>query len=188
MVLPPSSLLPLGRHTSGQIHVYISAGDWVWAPGWEDWRPHMCYLLWFVEQSSKVGTIDPILQMKKQAQKCFRVCPWSQSWHAVVRKWNRPAWLQSQDSQTRSVHLAKCASPNAANPSLLIFWSDCTSCQILAPQQGIEPESPALEIASLNHWTTRKFPQMLLKTLLDLTSHSPPPQAYPLTSPSCLLR
>jgi len=29
VVLPPSSLLPLGRHTSGQIHVYISAGDWV---------------------------------------------------------------------------------------------------------------------------------------------------------------
>ena len=41
---------------------------------------------------------------------------------------------------------------------------------ILIPQPGIEPASPALEVQSLNHWTTREVPHMCLYpfTWLDL--------------------
>ena len=33
------------------------------------------------------------------------------------------------------------------------------ACEILVLQPGIEPGPPALEAQSLNHWTTREFPQ-----------------------------
>ena len=38
------------------------------------------------------------------------------------------------------------------------FWPHHAACEILAPQPGIEPEPPALEVQSLNHWTTREVP------------------------------
>ena len=30
------------------------------------------------------------------------------------------------------------------------------ACGILVPQQGMEPEPPAMEAQSLNHWTARE--------------------------------
>ena len=36
-----------------------------------------------------------------------------------------------------------------------------TACRILVPQPGIEPMSRAVEVQSLNHWTTRKIPASL---------------------------
>ena len=38
------------------------------------------------------------------------------------------------------------------------FWPHCMACGILVPSPGIEPTSPALEVWSLNHWTTREVP------------------------------
>ena len=38
----------------------------------------------------------------------------------------------------------------------LIFWPHQAACGILVPWPGIEPTPPALEVRSLNHWTTRE--------------------------------
>ena len=41
-------------------------------------------------------------------------------------------------------------------------------CGILIPRPGIEPELPALEKQSLNHWTTREVPeQWTIKYTVD---------------------
>ena len=40
----------------------------------------------------------------------------------------------------------------------------CTSCGIFVPGLEIKPTSPAVKVRSLNHWTTRKVPFLLLKT------------------------
>ena len=42
--------------------------------------------------------------------------------------------------------------------ALFIFWLTHTACGILNPWLGIEPESPAMESQSLNHWTTGEVP------------------------------
>ena len=38
------------------------------------------------------------------------------------------------------------------------FGPHCTARGILVPPPGIEPVSPAVEVQSPNHWTTREFP------------------------------
>ena len=43
------------------------------------------------------------------------------------------------------------------------FWSHGTAYEILVPQPGIEPTSPALEGLSLNHWTVTEIPDTVLK-------------------------
>ena len=37
----------------------------------------------------------------------------------------------------------------------------CEACEILAPQPGIKPTSPALESEVFNHWTTREVPSVV---------------------------
>ena len=44
--------------------------------------------------------------------------------------------------------------------SFLFSWQCCTACGLLAPWPGIEPPPLALEVQSLNHWTTREVPQL----------------------------
>ena len=39
---------------------------------------------------------------------------------------------------------------------LIFFWPRHVGRGILVPQPGIEPEPPALEVRSLNHWTARE--------------------------------
>ena len=49
----------------------------------------------------------------------------------------------------------------------LIFWTCPVACRILVPQPGMGPTSPAVEVWSLNHWTTREVPRsFLIFTLL----------------------
>ena len=36
------------------------------------------------------------------------------------------------------------------------FLPQAVALRILAPQPGIEPMPPAVEVQSLNHWTTRE--------------------------------
>ena len=43
-----------------------------------------------------------------------------------------------------------------------IFWWHPEAGGILFPQPGIGPRPPALEVQSLNHWTTREVPKRLL--------------------------
>jgi len=41
-------------------------------------------------------------------------------------------------------------------PSFFFFFNfGCTACGILVPQPGNELVLPAVEVQSLNHWTTR---------------------------------
>ena len=47
------------------------------------------------------------------------------------------------------------------------FWLCYAACGILVPPPGTELRPPALEAQSLNHWTTRKVPQMLSFILLS---------------------
>ena len=44
-----------------------------------------------------------------------------------------------------------------------IFCPCHMACGILVPWPGIEPESPALEVQSPNHWTTRKVSLILVE-------------------------
>ena len=51
----------------------------------------------------------------------------------------------------------------------LFLWLHHVACRILVPWPGIEPEHPAVEAQSPNHWTTRELPptfQLLITTLL----------------------
>ena len=42
--------------------------------------------------------------------------------------------------------------------SFLYFWLHPTACGIPAPQPGIKPVAPALEVQSLNHWMAGEVP------------------------------
>ena len=42
----------------------------------------------------------------------------------------------------------------------IYIWIHCVSCRILVPPPGINPEPPAVEVQSPNHWTSREFPQI----------------------------
>ena len=42
---------------------------------------------------------------------------------------------------------------------LFIIWLHLAACEILVSRSGIEPLLPALEVQSLNHWTTREVPR-----------------------------
>ena len=49
----------------------------------------------------------------------------------------------------------------------MVFLLICSSCDIsfsflavLYGMPGVEPNPPAVEVQSLNHWTTRKVPQV----------------------------
>ena len=42
------------------------------------------------------------------------------------------------------------------------FWPHHTACGILIPRPGIDPTPPAVEAPSLNHWTTRDVPKLLV--------------------------
>ena len=37
-----------------------------------------------------------------------------------------------------------------------IFWPQLVACVNLIPRLGVEPIPPAVEVWSLNHWTTRE--------------------------------
>ena len=43
----------------------------------------------------------------------------------------------------------------------VFFWPHHRACWILVLRLGVEPASPAVEVQSLNHWTTREVPKQL---------------------------
>ena len=47
---------------------------------------------------------------------------------------------------------------------VFLFWLRRAAYRILVPQPGIEPVPPAVEARSLNHWTTREVPGMILNS------------------------
>ena len=42
----------------------------------------------------------------------------------------------------------------------IFFWLHRAACRILGPWPGIEPTPLAVEVQSLNHWTTREVPEV----------------------------
>ena len=45
----------------------------------------------------------------------------------------------------------------------LFFFNFQVFCGVLVPRPGIETVSPELEVHSLNHWTAREVPLLILK-------------------------
>ena len=52
------------------------------------------------------------------------------------------------------------------------IWPCHTECGILFARPGKEPMPPALEALSLNHWTTREFPQIYSLTVCQKSRHN----------------
>ena len=50
------------------------------------------------------------------------------------------------------------------------FWSCYMACGILVPHSGIKPVPPALEAWSLNHWITRKAPNLWYFVIVAMTN------------------
>ena len=48
---------------------------------------------------------------------------------------------------------------------VLLFRPRCAVCGILFSQPGIDPTPLALEVCSLNHWTTRAVPSLVLNKI-----------------------
>ena len=64
------------------------------------------------------------------------------------------------------------------NLFFFFFWP-CVACGILVPRPGIKPIPPAVEVQSLNHWTTREVPLEAFSTLqADLKIHLQMTQYY----------
>ena len=64
-------------------------------------------------------------------------------------------WIYlTKTSQFKALFLGFC----------FLFLTHCKTCEILAPQQWIEPLPPAVEMWSLNHWTTREVPNQDFKS------------------------
>ena len=50
----------------------------------------------------------------------------------------------------------------------LSFFFGCATCGMsVVPQAGNEPTPPAVEVQSLNHWTTQEFPVFLNKEITE---------------------
>ena len=56
----------------------------------------------------------------------------------------------------------------------LVFRSYPGACEFLVPQPGIEPAPPALEVQSLNHWTTWEAPRCSFIALLLFSASAVP--------------
>ena len=52
------------------------------------------------------------------------------------------------------------ANINDDNFLFYILYFGLAACGILVPGPGIKPAPPAVEMQSLNHWTTREVPSM----------------------------
>ena len=46
--------------------------------------------------------------------------------------------------------------------NVFIYWPCHVACGILVPQPGVEPAPPAVEVQSLNHWTTKEVPDFIV--------------------------
>ena len=67
-------------------------------------------------------------------------------------------WGSSQTGLSHSVAwLPRDISPRVFTV-FFFFWLRCVACGILVPRPGIKPVPHAVEVQSLNHWTTREVP------------------------------
>ena len=83
--------------------------------------------------------------------------------------WRPREWTVARDYCSPLKSLAR-AVPSPDPPpcslflffKLFIFWPHLIVYRISVPCPGIEPEPPALEAQSLNHWTTRELPMLFI--------------------------
>ena len=79
--------------------------------------------------------------------------------------WTGLPCLPSGDLSNPGMELMSLISPALAGRFLTTSatWdAHCVPCGILFSQPGVEPAPSALELLSLNHWTTREVPQSVL--------------------------
>ena len=69
-------------------------------------------------------------------------------------------WQAHAPLRVRSAccHIPPCLSLSNSLPPPVLFWPGHAACGILVSQSGIEAVPHAVEVRSLNHWTTREVP------------------------------
>ena len=105
-------------------------------------------------------------------------CGWTRCWMCLQTA-RRPEWLEKRARGQGTEEEArwcgsfwvfvriflKLLSGSEAREFWGIFVCLCghahMACRILVPQPATEPMSHAVEVQSLNHWTTRKIPESL---------------------------
>ena len=76
-------------------------------------------------------------------------------------------WGCKESDTTEQLHfhfpppLAPASCPYYYDDVLIFIWSLPEARGIFVSQPGMEPVAPALEVQSLNHWTTRDVPLLL---------------------------
>ena len=56
---------------------------------------------------------------------------------------------------------ADMASVYRGTSLVFVFWPHCWTRGILVPQPGTKPARPAVEVRSLNNWTSREVPHLV---------------------------
>ena len=75
------------------------------------------------------------------------------------------AWLEFVSFFSHKLAVSSTSWDSPRDSWLLYFWPHHVACGILVPRPRIEPMVPAVEAQSLNHWTAREVPMLLLKLL-----------------------
>ena len=70
-----------------------------------------------------------------------------------LRGVNQPKTTDLESKWVRKFH---CIKTLRVVFFFFFFWRHCVACGIFISQPGIEPEPPAVEEESLNHWTSRE--------------------------------
>ena len=63
-----------------------------------------------------------------------------------------PCWMLQCVHPKNNTCIIKC------HFFFLIVWLRCAACGNLFPEPGVQPAPPALEVKSLNQWTSREIP------------------------------
>ena len=94
---------------------------------------------------------------------------WLFSWVREWYKWHNNFWYKalfhgdrnSELKQSNGIKVKGLKVGTKRGQHCFIFWSCHTACGILVPWPGIKRGSMAVKASSLNHWTTKKLPQIV---------------------------
>lgn len=74
----------------------------------------------------------------------------SKGLHVAVKKRTDAYSLPSNDGHYICIYFNICMDYSLF--IIYLFWPHCEACGILIPCSGLEPESPAVDAQSLDHW------------------------------------
>ena len=141
--------------------------------------PHSSTLAWKIPWTEGPGGLQStgLLRVRHDwvtSLSLFTFMHWRRKWQPTPvflpgESQGRGAWWAAvygvTQCRTRLKWLSSSSSPCLKGPFIYLFiylifliWLCCTACGILVPQPGIQPTSPALELWTLKHWTTREVP------------------------------